>query len=352
MVGTGEQAPALGFIAGVGVTPAAVIAGLGAWVPERVVTNDMLTEQLDTSDEWIRSRTGIATRHVIDAGMATSDLAVEAAKRAMASAGPAAPDALVLATATPDHPCPATAPAVATRLGLGGIPALDVAAVCAGFIYALAVGAGLIAAEHARNVLVIGADTFSTLLDPHDRATRPLFGDGAGAVVLRAGNRSEPGALLGMDLGSDGADADLIMVAAGGSRQRASERPPGPKDHYFHMSGREVFRQSAFHMADTSRRALKKVGWQPDDVDWLVSHQANLRILQAVCEQLGIPPARAVVNVDRVGNTSAASIPLALANAVAEDRLRAGQRVLLTAFGGGLAWGAAALHWPQVNVTP
>ncbi|MFJ5841759.1 beta-ketoacyl-ACP synthase III [Streptomyces shenzhenensis] len=335
-----------------GVTPAAVIAGLGAWVPRRVVTNDMLAEELDTSDEWIRSRTGIVTRHVIEAGMATSDLAVEAGKRAISSACPLRPDALVLATVTPDHPCPATAPAVATRLGLDGIPAMDVAAVCSGFIYALAVGAGLIATEQATAVLVIGAEAYSTVLDPQDRTTRPIFGDGAGAVVLRAGHRSDPGALLGMDLGSDGSGADLIQIMAGGSRQRGTGRPPGPGDHYFRMRGREVFQQAVSHMADTSCRVLKKVGWQPEDVDWLVAHQANVRIVHAVCAQMGIPAARAVVNLDRVGNTSAASIPLALADAVARDQLRAGQRVLLAAFGGGLTWGAAALRWPQVHLTP
>jgi 3-oxoacyl-[acyl-carrier-protein] synthase-3 len=329
---------------------AAVLAGLGAMVPPQVVTNEMLATRLDTSDEWILSRTGIRQRHVIDPGMATSDLAVEAGARAMKSAQISDVDMVVLATTTPDRPCPATAPEVATRLGLEGVAAFDVAAVCSGFVYALSVGAGAIAARTAERVLVIGAEAFSTILNPADRTTAAIFGDGAGAVVLRAGDDTEPGALLGFDLGSDGGQADLITVAGGGSRQRSSGLPAKPGDEYFAMVGKSVFVHAVTRMTASVRTILGRTGWDIDAVDWLVAHQANIRILNAIADQLGLPRDRAVANLDRVGNTSAASIPLALADAAGDGRFTPGQRILLTAFGGGLTWGSAALTWPDIDL--
>ncbi|WP_030909811.1 beta-ketoacyl-ACP synthase III [Streptomyces sp. NRRL F-5126] len=333
---------------------AAVLCGLGGALPATAVTNDDLAAELDTSDRWIRTRTGIGVRHVVAPGEATSDLAVRAGQEALASAlraggQDAAVDLVVLATSTPDRPCPATAPDVAHRLGLPGVPAFDVAAVCTGFVYALATASSMITAGVAQRALVIGADTFSTILDPDDRTTRVIFGDGAGAVVLRAGTADEPGALLGFDLGSDGSGADLITVRAGGSRQRSSTEPPGAGDHFFTMDGRPVFTRAVLDMSRSSQELLDRIGWKAGELDKVVAHQANIRILHAVGGQLGVDEDRIVANLDRVGNTVAASIPLALRDAVADGGLRPGHRVLLTGFGGGLTWGSAALVWPDLD---
>ncbi|MFF8844806.1 beta-ketoacyl-ACP synthase III [Streptomyces sp. NPDC015127] len=328
---------------------AAVLKGLGTWLPRRAVSNEELSARLDTSDEWIRSRTGIRQRFWAEPGTATSDLAVEAGARALKSAGATGADAVVLATTTPDHPCPATAPAVAARLGLGTVPAFDVSAVCAGFVYATATAAGLITAGIAERVLVIGAETYSSILNPEDRTTSVIFGDGAGAVVLEAGGADEPGALLGFDLGSDGSHPDLITVPAGGSRQRLSDTEPDPADAYFRMQGKPVFTHAVTRMGQSSTALLEKIGWEKESVDRFVGHQANVRILHSLADLLGIDRERAVVNLDRVGNTSAASIPLALGDAVADGRITAGDRVVLSAFGGGLAWGSTALVWPDIT---
>ena len=331
---------------------AAVVAGLGAFVPPRVVTNHELAQRHDTSDEWIRSRTGIGERRVVDPGVATGDLAVEAAGRALKSAaarGVAGADLVILATTTPDRPCPATAPDVATRLGLDHVPAFDIAAVCSGFVYGLAMGAGAVAAGLAARVLVVGAETFTTILNPADRTTACVFGDGAGAVVLRAGEASEAGALLEFDLGSDGSQAELLMIPAGGSRQRSSGIPAVPEDAYFAMQGRPVFQSAVLRMAASSRAAVRRTGWDLASIDWLVGHQANARILHAVADQLELPRERAVLNLDKVGNTSAASIPLALAAGLAAGSFRVGDRMVLTAFGGGTTWGSATFTWPALD---
>jgi 3-oxoacyl-[acyl-carrier-protein] synthase-3 len=302
----------------------------------------MLAERLGTSDEWIRTRTGIGRRHVVDVGTATSDLAVEAGERALKSAGGTGADLVVLATTTPDRRSPATAPLVAARLGLGNVPAFDVAAVCTGFIYALATAAGAISSGIADRVLVIGAEAFTSIIDPADRNTAVIFGDGAGALVLQAGEADAPGALLGFDLGSDGSGENLIMIPAGGSRMRSPQRSA---DVYFGMQGQAVFVKAVTHMLQSARTLLGTVGWPTESVDWFIGHQANIRILHSVADGLGLDRERAVANLDRVGNTSAASIPLALADAA--DRLKAGDRVLLSAFGGGLTWGSTALTWPD-----
>ncbi|GIF47577.1 3-oxoacyl-[acyl-carrier-protein] synthase III [Asanoa ferruginea] len=336
------------------MTHYAALAGLGGFLPPRQVTNGELAATLDTSEEWITSRTGIRTRHWAGPGVATSDLAVEAGHRALKSANlplaPGAVDAVILATTTPDHPCPATAPQVAARLGLGTVAAYDIAAVCSGFVYALATASAQIVAGQARRVLVIGAETYSTILDPADRTTSVIFGDGAGAVVLHAVPEADrPGVLLGVDLGSDGSRADLILVPAGGSRQRSTLGEPDPRDRYFTMQGTKVFAEAVTRMGESASLVLARIGWPRDSIDHLVGHQANIRILRALAGWLGLPEERAVVNVDRVGNTSAASIPLALCDAAANGTLTPGSRVLLTAFGGGLTWGAAALIWPDLN---
>lgn len=328
----------------------AVVAGLGVALPPTAVTNDDLAVELDTSDEWIRARTGIEQRFVVPTGMSTSDLAVEAARRALTSAGMVDVGAVVLATSTPDHPCPATAPDVAARLGLSQPAAFDVAAVCTGFVYALATATGLIESGIVDNAVVIGADTFSTILNPHDRTTRVIFGDGAGAVVLRAGDPAEDGALLGFDLGSDGANRELITVPGGGSRERSSGRTPAETDRYFAMQGKQVFTNAVLRMSESVAGLVKRVGWADGQVDRVVAHQANIRILRAVGRQLGLDAEQVVANLHRVGNTVAASIPLALADAVTSGSLLPGHHVALVGFGGGLTWGSAALRWPELSV--
>ncbi|MFI0820973.1 beta-ketoacyl-ACP synthase III [Streptomyces sp. NPDC021098] len=325
---------------------AAVVAGVGGWVPPDVVTNDDLSARLDTSDEWIRTRTGISARHVISPGMATSDLAFEAGRRALESAGDPDIGAVVLATTTPDRPCPATAPDVAARLGLVGVPAFDISAVCAGFLYGLATGAGLIASGAARQVLLIGADAFTTIVDPKDRSTAVIFADGAGALVLRAGRADEPGAVGPVVLGSDGRFAHLIQVPAGGSRQRSRSRSGGPGEEFFQMEGRHTFRQAVEQMSAASRHAVEAADWRLEDVDRFAAHQANARILKTVADELAIPAGHRLSNISQVGNTGAASIPLLLAQAAEDGSLAEGHRTLLTAFGGGLSWGAATLTWP------
>jgi 3-oxoacyl-[acyl-carrier-protein] synthase III len=327
----------------------AVICGAGAWVPPRLVTNDHLSTYLDTSDEWITSRTGIRVRHVVDRGMATGDLATEAGALALKSAGGADVDAVVLATTTPDRPCPATAPEVAARLGLTGVAAWDVSAVCTGFLYGLASAVGIIASGTADRVLLIGAEAFSTIINPNDRTTAVIFADGAGAVVLRAGTADEQGVVGPCVLGSDGGRSDLICIPGGGARQRSSGEQMAEADYYFQMRGGEVYRYAIEQITDCSLAALRRAGWHVGDVDRFVPHQANIRICAAVAEELGISENRRVSNIDRVGNTAAASIPLLLAQAAAEGELRPGHRVLIAGFGGGLTWGAATLVWPDIT---
>lgn len=323
-----------------------MLAGLGAWLPPRVVDNDELAQRMETSDEWIQTRTGIRTRHIADPGISTVDMAARAGGAALRSAGSDVVDALVLATATPDYLCPASAPQVASELGLSGIAAMDVNAVCSGFVYALATAAGLIAGGIARRVLVIGADAFSRLCDPDDRTTVPIFGDGAGAVVLRAGAPDETGALGPFDLHSDGEHAGLLIVPAGGAKQR---RSADPHDHFVTMQGTAVFRHACARMAESTRTLLDRARLSVDDVDRFVGHQANIRILQATARRLGLPEDRLVVNIGHTGNTSAASIPVALADACGDGVLRPGHRVLITAFGAGLTWGSTLLTWPEVK---
>jgi 3-oxoacyl-[acyl-carrier-protein] synthase-3 len=340
-------------------------------VPPRSVDNNELSTRLATSDAWIRDRLGIARRHVAD-GLSTVDLAVEAGARALemadaaaanadtaanadiatnadtAAAGPGTLDVVVLATTTPDRLCPASAPEVAWRLGHAGIAAFDVNAVCAGFVHALATGSALIKGHMADRVLVIGADVFTTLVDPGDRLTAAIFGDGAGALVLRAGTPGEPGEVQAFDLGSDGSQGAAVEVPGGGARDRlglpvANQRP------YLVMDGPAVFRRAVWEMTSSSQRVLAKAGWEAASVRRFVPHQANIRIIRGVAERLGIAPERVVANIEDVGNTVAASIPLALADAHDAGRLAAGERVLLTSIGAGLAWGSAVLTWPDLQ---
>jgi 3-oxoacyl-[acyl-carrier-protein] synthase-3 len=326
----------------------AAVAGVGACLPDRLVTNDDLAARMDTSDEWIRTRTGIRTRRWVGDGESTSDLAVEAGRRAMAGAAVGRVDAVIVATTTPDRHCPATAPEVAARLGMAGVAAHDVAAVCTGFLYGLADAVGLIASGSAESVLLIGAETFSTILNPDDRATSVVFGDGAGAVVVVAADPAGPGAIGPSVLGSDGSLYHLIQIPAGGSRQRSSGDDVPPADFYFQMAGKEVFRHAVERMSSVALEALARVGLTPGEIDYVIPHQANSRIADAVGKRLGIEPGRMLSNVETVGNTAAASIPLLLAAANADGRIKAGDRLLLVAFGGGLTWGATTLSWPDL----
>lgn len=334
---------------------AAVLMGLGGYLPPKVVSNEDLSAMMETTDEWITTRTGIKQRHRVTDGLSTGDLAVEAGARALKSAGHSAVDAVMVATTSPDRLCPAVAPEVAERLGLGTVAAFDLTSACSGFVYGLATAAGLIASEAADTVLFIGAEAFTTLVNPADRTTAPIFGDGAGAVVLRRGEPGEPGALGPFDLGSDGSRADLLAIPAGGSRQRSANGGPGhdavpAEDWYLRMLGRPLYQQAVERMTRSAETALEKAGWTVDGVDWFVGHQANVRIVRAVAEELAVPEERTAVNIDRVGNTLAASIPLLLNDLVADGALRPGARVLLSAFGAGLSWGSTVLEWPDLSV--
>ncbi len=336
--------------AGPNTAPAMVLAGLGAYLPDQVVTNDDLSRVMDTSDEWISSRTGIRQRHKVAPGQTSLHLAVEAGREALkrTNDGETGVDAVILATTTPDRPCPATAPDVAAALGLGTAMAFDVSAVCSGFIYAAAAAQGLIAAGTAERVLVIGTEAMSTLIDPTDRNTAVIFGDGAGAAVVRAGAHDELGAFGRFDLGADGEGSDLIRVGRGGSGRPTDVDGAVDPDRYMKMEGRAVYRRAIPAMAESCRAALRHRGWTLEDVDGMIGHQANIRILDAVSRELGMDPERSYANLDRVGNTAGASIPIAMTHAHEESFVNAGDKVLMTAFGGGLTWGSTTLLWPEL----
>jgi len=317
------------------------IVGCGAYLPERVVTNDELAARLDTSDAWIRQRTGIGERRIAAAGELTSDLAFNAAQQALERAGMNGNDLdlIVLATATPDQTFPATAVKVQARLGMKRGAAFDVQAVCSGFIFALAVADNALRLGQARTALVIGAETFSRILDWQDRGTCVLFGDGAGALVLNAVSDSGPMSrgILSTHLHSDGRQHDILYVDGGPSSTGTAG--------CLRMQGREVFRQAVQHLSNVVDEALAANGLSPSDIDWLVPHQANTRIIDAVGRKLGLSADKTVVTIERHANTSAASIPLALEEAVGDGRIRPGHLVLMEALGGGLTWGAGIARW-------
>lgn len=320
----------------------AVVQGCGHYLPERIVENADFTKTLDTTDEWIRSRSGIERRHFAAEGEKTSDLAIKASQMALENAGIAGSDldAIVLATSTPDQTFPSTATRLQHALGMTGGFAFDLQAVCAGFVFALSNANALILSGQAKTVLVVGAETFSRIMDWEDRATCVLFGDGAGAVVLRAeegtGSSDDRG-VLSTDLNSDGQFNDLLYVDGGVSTTGQAG--------FLRMQGQEVFKHAVGKLAATAETAMKKAGVSPDEVDWVVPHQANLRIIKKTAQKMGIPMERVVVTVENHGNTSAASIPLALSIASSDGRLKRGDLIVTEAIGGGLAWGAAALRW-------
>ncbi|MFG2136444.1 beta-ketoacyl-ACP synthase III [Streptomyces sp. NPDC048650] len=327
--------------------PTAVIRGIGTCLPPRVLSNEDVKSRgvLDTTDEWIRARTGIARRRQAEDGISTGDLAVAAGHAAQTSARARA-DLVLVATTTPDRRCPATAPEVAHRLDLGTVPAFDLAAVCSGFVYGVTVATALVRAGVCARPLVIGAEKYSSIIDPLDRDTAVIFGDGAGAVLLGPGDRDEPGAVGAVDWGADGAGSDLIAVTAGGSRRPDTSRHLCREDRYFRMSGREVYGHAVRRMTDSSLAVLEQAGWPPESVGAFIGHQANQRILDSVADRVGIAPHHRHGNIRDVGNTAAASIPLALADTARRAVVRPGTRTLLTAFGGGLTWGSVALNWP------
>ncbi len=317
------------------------VAGCGAYLPERIIGNRELADRLDTSDEWIRQRTGIGERRVAAPGELTSDLAFRAAQRALASAGMSGSDLdlLVLATATPDNTFPATAAKVQARLGMVRGAAFDVQAVCAGFIFALSVADNALRLGQARTALVIGAETFSRILDWEDRGTCVLFGDGAGALVLKAVSAASRGGrfILSNHLHSDGRHYDILYVDGGPSSTRGAG--------FLRMQGREVFRQAVQRLSEVIDEALHANNLTAADIDWLVPHQANSRIIDAMGRKLGLPLDKVVMTIERHANTSAASIPLALEAAVDDGRIRPGHLVLMEALGGGLSWGASLVRW-------
>ncbi len=318
------------------------VTGVGAYLPDQIVTNHDLAKFVDTTDEWIRERTGIRERRQAADGQYTSDLGVEAARRALASAGKTAADVdlIVVATTSPDLTFPATAAIIQRKLGAPICPAFDVQAVCSGFVYALTVADGFVARGHARCALVIGAETMSRLLDYNDRGTCVLFGDGAGAVVMEPvegqGTIADRG-LLGFALRSDGNKQDLLYVDGGVSTTKTTG--------FVRMVGNQVFRHAVVNIAEAVEAAAKAAGVQVADVDWFIPHQANQRILQGVAHRLGLEEHKVVSTVERHANTSAASIPLALAEAVSDGRIKKGQLLLLEAMGGGFTWGACVLRF-------
>ncbi|HYD98162.1 MAG TPA: beta-ketoacyl-ACP synthase III [Alphaproteobacteria bacterium] len=316
-----------------------VVAGCGASLPRQKVTNDDLARRIDTSDEWISQRTGIRSRHIATEDELTSDLALAAARAALADAGMGVADIdlIVLATTTPDNTFPATATKVQAALGMKHGFAFDVQAVCSGFVYALAMADNFIRTGQARGALVIGAETFSRLLDWDDRTTCVLFGDGAGAVVLRAAEPGEERGVLSTHLHSDGTHYEALYVDGGPSKTRTVG--------HVRMHGQEVFKHAVNNLSQAIQEAIQANGLTAADVDWLVPHQANRRIIESCARKLDIPVEKVVVTVDHHGNTSAASIPLALAEAVADGRIQRGHLVLMEAMGGGFTWGSALVRW-------
>ena len=320
------------------MTRRSVVLGVGSALPEREVTNDELAKSVDTSDQWIVERTGIRSRFIAGDGETTATLARDSALRALEHAGVEAGeiDLIVVATATPDQTFPSSATKVQAMLGIPDCIAFDVLAVCTGFLYALSVADSMLRSGNARKALVIGSETFSRILDWEDRATCVLFGDGAGALVLAAEQDSERG-ILATQLHADGRHNDLLFVDGGPSTTGTVGK--------LRMKGREVFRHAVVNLAQVMNDVLGAAGFTAEEVDWVVPHQANARILDATARKLGLPPEKVIVTVDRHANTSAASVPLAFDAAVKDGRIKRGDLVVLEAMGGGFTWGAAVLRY-------
>jgi 3-oxoacyl-[acyl-carrier-protein] synthase-3 len=323
----------------------ACIAGWGAAVPEQRLTNADLEQRVDTTDEWIVERTGIRERRVASPDETTASLAIEAGTTAIKHAGitPEDIDLLIVATATPEQPIPHTGAFVGDGLGVR-CGSFDLGAGCAGFVYELVTGASLLTAGGLGHVLVIGAETLSRIVDPHDRGTCILFGDAAAAVVLSPSPEDGPG-LLAWDLGCDGSAAGLLGILAGGSRRPATPETIAEGLQYIKMQGQEVFRRAVRAVVDSAKTTLERAGVTSSDVDWFIPHQANARIIEAASNRLGIPAAQTIVNIERYGNTSAASIPLAMSEAADAGRFAEDDLVLMSGFGAGMTWGSALVRW-------
>jgi 3-oxoacyl-[acyl-carrier-protein] synthase-3 len=320
------------------------IVGVGHYAPAHVVTNHDLEAWLDTTDEWITTRTGMKRRHWTSDNEATSDLASAAGEAALVHAGLQASDVdcFIVATVTPDYYFPATACLVATRLGVREKPAFDIAIACSGFIYGLTVASGLIRSGVYRRVMLIGAESLSKILDKEDRSTAILFGDGAGAVILE---RSEENSFLASDLGADGSRPELLYAHGSGSREPIDHAALDAKLHLIHMQGRETFKLAVNKMVESTGSVLSKAKLTKADIAFLIPHQANKRIIDATARYLGLPDDKVVINISEYGNTSAASIPMALSETVRTGRVKAGDLIVFVAFGGGLSWGAVAWRW-------
>jgi len=321
------------------------IAGTGFYVPKKVLTNFDLEKMVDTTDKWIRTRTGIKERRIADDNEATSDLAIEAARKALENAqiNPNDIDLIIVATLSPDYLFPSVACLVQDKLGIINAWAFDIEAACSAFIYALSVAEAFIKNSTHKTALVIGAEVFSRIIDWKDKNTCILMGDGAGAVVLREAENGK--GILSTHLGADGSGADLLKQPAGGSRLPATEETVRQGLHYFKMQGNEVFKLAVRNMSESVITALKKVGLSNKDIDLIIPHQANIRILNAMARRLSLPMDKVMVNLDKYGNTIAASIPIALGEALKQGRIKEGDIVVLAAFGAGLTWGASVIRW-------
>jgi 3-oxoacyl-[acyl-carrier-protein] synthase-3 len=322
------------------------IVGTGSYLPEKVVTNDELAKIIETSDAWIRERTGIGARRIAAEGEATSDMATAASKKALEMAGISAEDLdmIVVGTVTPDMPFPAAATFVQAKLGAKKAFCYDVSAACAGSLFALAIADKFIKTGDVKNVLVVGAELLTRIVDWKDRASCVLFGDGAGAMVMTAEKRPDRG-LLSTHLHTDGTKTGILCIPGGGSAKPFSPAVFEAREHYVKMNGREVYKVAVRSLEDTCRLALKVNGLTPKDIDHVVAHQANLRILEAVMQRLEMPLEKCHLNIEQVGNTSSASVPLTLDQAVRAGKIKDGQYVLMMAIGGGMTWGSALLKW-------
>ncbi len=330
------------------MTKYARITGWGKYVPERVLTNFDLEKMVDTTDEWIRTRTGIRERHIAAPGETCSSMSLASARRALevAQLDPSEVEFIIVATSTPDYLVPSVASMVQDQLGAGKAPAYGLRAGCTGWVYALVTASQFIKTGAFRNALVIGTEHLSIGVDWTDRNTCVLFGDGSGAVVLEASE--QPTGLLSFDLGSDGADYDALIYPGGGGAQPLSQEVLNQRLNYLRMDGRRVFKFATRVMSDSVRKVVVEAGLTVEDVDLIIPHQANERIIELARRRLRVPPEKIMVNIDRYGNTSAASIPLALVDAVEEGRVKSGDHLVLVGFGAGLTWAAAAIHWePQ-----
>jgi 3-oxoacyl-[acyl-carrier-protein] synthase-3 len=323
-----------------------IITGTGSYTPANVLTNDDMSKIVDTSDEWIRTRSGISERCFAAEGEATSDMAVTAAEKAILAAGIDRKDIdlIIVATMTPDMPFPSTACILQSKLGLGNIAAFDIQAACSGFIYALNTGCNMLCSGPYKKALIIGAEKMSSILDFKDRATCVLFGDAASAIIIEATDRAEVG-VLGSITGSDGSDPSLLHQPAGGSKIPSSHESIDARQHFIKMNGKEIFKQAVRVMGQVSNDILEQYSLKADQIDLVIPHQANMRIIESLAKRMKLPMEKFHNNLDRFGNTSAASIGLALDEAYRKGRIESGDLVLLVAFGAGLTWGASLIKW-------